>query len=51
MQMFKCDLLKENMALRANIEFEFEAILSVEVISQIIAPTCHRGLVLHRAEL
>ena len=36
----KCDSLKENPALCANIEFEFEAILSVEVISQLNSDYC-----------
>ena len=31
-----CDLLSENPALPANIEFEFEAILSRQVVFQII---------------
>ena len=30
-----CDPLSENLALHANIEFELEAILSVEVVSQL----------------
>ena len=30
-----CDPLSENPALRANIEFELEAILSVQVVSQL----------------
>ena len=30
-----CDPLSENLALRANIEFELEAILSVQVVSQV----------------
>ena len=48
----KCDPLSENLALRANIEFEIEATLSVQVVSQLnIAPLCHGGLTLHHAEL
>ena len=42
-----CDPLSENPALHANIEFELEAILSIQVVSQlnqIITPTCHRVL-------
>ena len=35
-----CDPLRENPALRANIEFEFEAILSVEVVSQLNSDYC-----------
>ena len=31
----KCDPLSENPALRANIEFEIEAILSVQVVSRL----------------
>ena len=35
-----CDLLKENLALCANIEFESEAILSVQVVSQLNSDYC-----------
>ena len=35
-----CDLLRENPALRANIEFELEAILSVQVVSQLNSDYC-----------
>ena len=35
-----CDPLRENPALRANIEFELEAILSVQVVSQLNSDYC-----------
>ena len=35
-----CDPLSENPALRANIEFELEAILSVQVASQLNSDYC-----------
>ena len=35
-----CDPLSENPALRANIEFELEAILSVQVVSQLNSDYC-----------
>ena len=35
-----CDPLRENLALRANIEFEIEAILSVKVVSQLNSDYC-----------
>jgi len=46
-----CDPLSENPALPANNEFELEAILSVQVVFQIIAPRCYRGLALYHTEL
>ena len=36
----KCDPLSENPALHANIEFEIEAILSVQVVSQLNSDYC-----------
>ena len=36
----KCDLLSENPALHVNIEFEIEAILSVQVVSQLNSDYC-----------
>ena len=33
--MYVCDPLSENLALRANIEFELEAILSMQVVFQL----------------
>ena len=36
----KCDPLSENLALCANIEFELEAILSVQVVSQLNSDYC-----------
>ena len=35
-----CDPLSENPALHANIEFEIEAILSVQVVSQLDSDYC-----------
>ena len=46
-----CDLLSENLARCANIEFELEAILSVQVFSQLNSDyytnVCHRELGLY----
>ena len=47
----KCDLLSKNPALPVNIEFELEAILSIQVVFEIIAPSCYREFVLYRTEL
>ena len=43
-----CD---KNPALPANIEFELEAILSVQVVFQIIAPRCYKEIALYHTEL
>ena len=50
-----CDLLRENLALHANIEFELEAVLSVQVVSQLNSRLLHQrvtgGFGLYHAEL
>ena len=38
--MYVCDPLSENPALRANIEFELEAILSMQVVFQLNSDYC-----------
>ena len=40
----KCDLLSKNLALPANIEFELEAILSIQVIFQLNSDYCTKLL-------
>ena len=40
----KCDQLSENPALPANIEFELEAILSVQVVFQLNSDYCTKVL-------
>ena len=47
--LYICDPLRENPALRTNIEFELEAILSVQVVSHLNSDytTCHGGLALY----
>ena len=39
-----CDLLSENLALPANIEFDLEAILSVQVVFQLNSDYCTKVL-------
>ena len=49
----KCDLLSENPALPTNIEFELEAILSVQVVFQLNSDYCIKvvkGLALYRTK-
>ena len=49
-----CDPLSENPALPANIEFELEAILYVQVVFQLNSDYCTKvlqGLALYRTEL
>ena len=38
--LLKCDPLRENLVLRANIELELEAILSMQVVSQLNSDYC-----------
>ena len=40
----KCDLLSKNPALPANIEFELEAILSIQVVFQLNSDYCTKLL-------
>ena len=40
----KCDLLRKNPALPANIEFELEAILSIQVVFQLNSDYCTKLL-------
>jgi len=52
--MIICDPLSENPALPANIEFELEAILSIQVVFQLNSDYCtkvFRGLALYHTEL